>query len=166
MSGDFADNWGSLFELFVSVSLVPPPLYLWFLGGQMATSRSPSPNAEVYPPPSPFLIDLAWAPQVSGLKLRVNIPDTAIIKEGRIIGWYYTNKEGICCRSALHEISSQALFQKLTGQQNKDPQLNPFGYVALAHFESGVSRMVKQHELQDIVSLRRPALRSLTCCHA
>jgi len=102
----FADNWSSLFELFVSVS---------------------------------------------GLKLRLNMPDTAIIKEGKLQGWWYTNSEGVVTRASLHEVSPQSLFQKLIGQQTADPAINPFQYVALAHYDSGVSRPLKQHELQHLL---------------
>lgn len=67
---------------------------------------------------------------MSGLKLRLNIPDTGergsmeamwlgmsgsaqgphhvlcastavIVKNGRMLGWFYTNKEGVVCRCAL-----------------------------------------------------------------
>lgn len=92
-----------------------------------------------------------FLPQAAGLKLRTNIPDTAIVKDGRIVGWYYTNKEGVVSRCSLHEIGSQALYQKLTLQQTLDPVSNPYGYVAIAHYESGVSRPLKQAELQHVV---------------
>mmetsp|Transcript_10945 Transcript_10945/g.23598 ORF Transcript_10945/g.23598 Transcript_10945/m.23598 type:complete len:769 (-) Transcript_10945:646-2952(-) len=89
---------------------------------------------------------------VSGLKLRLNIPDTAILRDGRIVGWFYTSKEGIVSRASNHEISPQALYQKLTGAQTKDPASNPFGYVAIGHYESGISRPLKQQELQQVLS--------------
>jgi hypothetical protein len=62
------------------------------------------------------------------------------------------------CRSSLHEISPMALFTKLAGQQTSDSVTNPMSYVALCHYESGISRPVKQHELQFLVRRQQPAL--------
>jgi hypothetical protein len=55
--------------------------------------------------------------------------------QGKLQGWWYTNGEGVVTRASLHEISPQALFQKLVGQQTADTAINPFQYVALAHCE-------------------------------
>ncbi len=68
-----------------------------------------------------------------------------------MLGWFYTNKDGVVCRCALHEISPSTLFQKLVGSATLDEAYNPNGYVALSHFESGVSRPLKQAELQHLV---------------
>lgn len=90
--------------------------------------------------------------QASGLKLRVNIAETALVRDGRILGWFFTSRDGVVVRASNHEISPQALYQKLTGSQGStSASMNPFNYVALAHYESGVSRPLKQAELQQLV---------------
>ena len=43
------------------------------------------------------------------------------------------------------------MFQKLVGMATLDDARNPYGYIALAHYDSGLSRPVKQQELQQIV---------------
>ncbi len=69
-----------------------------------------------------------------------------------MIGWFYTNRDGVVSRCGLHEISPKQLFQKLVGSATINPHTNPHSYVALCHFESGVSRPVNQIELQHLVS--------------
>ena len=90
--------------------------------------------------------------QASGLKLRINVIDTVILQSGRIGAWFYTSRDGVVCRASPHECSPQAVFQKLVGMINVDESRNPYGYVALVHYDTGISRPIKQHELQDIVS--------------
>ena len=53
-------------------------------------------------------------------------------------------------RASSAEISPQALFQKLVHGQSVPASAWP-GYVALAHYDSGVSRPLKQQELQQLV---------------
>lgn len=99
----------------------------------------------------------AHAVQASGLKLRVNIAETALIRDGRILGWFFTSRDGVVVRASNHEISPQALYQKLTGGMGSvSTTMNPFNYVALAHFESGVARPLKHTELQQLVRTVQP----------
>ena len=44
------------------------------------------------------------------------------------------------------------MYQKLVGCAHIDESRNPYGYIALVHYNNGISRPVKQHELQEIVS--------------
>lgn len=81
------------------------------------------------------------------------IPDTAIINDCRIVGWFYTSKEGIICRASAHEVSGEALLHKLLTQQVISVSSNPFTYVAVAHYSSGIARL-----------MRRPELQALVCC--
>ncbi|GLC38864.1 hypothetical protein PLESTM_000788200 [Pleodorina starrii] len=104
---DFAENWCSLLELFVS-------------------------NA--------------------GLKLRMFMVDTVLIKSGRVLGHFYTSKDGYICRFSAHEITRQSIYQRLASLHCLDPQLNPFGYIAVAHYATGVSRLLKRAELQELMT--------------
>ncbi|GAX74082.1 hypothetical protein CEUSTIGMA_g1532.t1 [Chlamydomonas eustigma] len=87
----------------------------------------------------------------SGLKLRINLLDTILIHDGRIFGWFYTSRDGVVVRASNHEISSQAVFHKLAGMQSANLDRNPFNYVALAHYDSGISRPLKQNELHQML---------------
>ncbi|GFR44536.1 hypothetical protein Agub_g5806 [Astrephomene gubernaculifera] len=104
---DFAENWCSLLELFVSSA---------------------------------------------GLKLRMQMVDTVLIKTGRVLGHFYTSKDGYICRFSAHEITRQAVYQRLASLHSLDPQLNPFGYIAVAHYGTGVSRLLKRAELQELMA--------------
>jgi len=96
----------------------------------------------------------SFVPQASGLKLRINAVDTIILKSGRIAAWFYTSRDGSVCRALPHECNPQTVYQKLVGCAHVDESHNPYGYLALVHYEDGISRPVKQHELQEIVSHR------------
>ena len=100
--------------------------------------------------------------QSSGLKLRLSIPDTAIFKDGRLAAWFYTSRDGVVCRMSAHELSGPGLYQKLIGSQNFVPKKNPFGYVALAHYKTGVSRPMRKPELQAVVRNSQDELVDLT----
>lgn len=90
-------------------------------------------------------------PQASGLKLRLSMLDTILLRDGRVIGHYYTNKDGVVCKFSPHEVTRASVYQRLAAQHTIEPAQNPFGYVALAHFPSGVSRLLKRPELQELV---------------
>ncbi|KXZ46150.1 hypothetical protein GPECTOR_46g219 [Gonium pectorale] len=104
---DFAENWCSLLELFVSNS---------------------------------------------GLKLRLPMVDTVLVKGGRVLGHFYTSKEGYICRFSAHEITARGVYQRLAALHSLDPQLNPFGYMAIAHYTTGISRLLKRSELQELMT--------------
>ncbi|KAG2445056.1 hypothetical protein HYH02_008924 [Chlamydomonas schloesseri] len=105
---DFAENWCSLLELFVSSA---------------------------------------------GLKLRMQLVDTVLFKSGRALGHFYTNRDGAVCRFSAHEITRSSIYQRLASLHNLDPALNPYGYIAVAHYTTGVSRLLKRAELQELMSV-------------
>ena len=55
-------------------------------------------------------------------------------------------------------IIPQSIYQRLASLHNLDPSLNPYGYIAVAHYSTGVSRLLKRAELQAVVSPSTPAL--------
>jgi hypothetical protein len=67
------------------------------------------------------------------------------------LGHFYTNRDGVVSRYANHEITRQTIYQRLAAQHNLDSSSNPFGYIAIAHYASGVSRLLKRPELQEVV---------------
>lgn len=90
--------------------------------------------------------------QASGLKLRMCLPSTALLGgEGRIIGWYYTDRDGVVCKATASEVSSAAVLHKLCASHVLDLSYNPFSYVAVAHYASGVCRLLRRDELQLLV---------------
>ncbi|KAG2430866.1 hypothetical protein HXX76_009840 [Chlamydomonas incerta] len=105
---DFAENWCSLLELFVSSA---------------------------------------------GLKLRMQMVDTVLFKSGRALGHFWTNRDGAVCRFSAHEITRSSIYQRLASLHNLDPALNPYGYIAVAHYSTGVSRLLKRAELQELMSV-------------
>lgn len=88
--------------------------------------------------------------------------DTVLMKSGRVLGHYYTNRDGCVSRFSAHEITRQAIYQRFATLHVLDPHINPFGYIAVAHYSTGVSRLLKRPELQDLVSPRPPACHGLT----
>jgi hypothetical protein len=68
-----------------------------------------------------------------------------------MVGWFYTNRDGVVCRCGLHEVGPRQLYEKLVGASSFGALGNAAGYVALCHFESGVARPLKQDELQHMV---------------
>ncbi|EFJ46281.1 hypothetical protein VOLCADRAFT_118141 [Volvox carteri f. nagariensis] len=78
--------------------------------------------------------------------------DTVLIKSGRVLGHFYTSKDGYICRFSAHEVTRQAIYQRLASLHCLDPQLNPFGYIAVAHYATGVSRLLKRAELQELAT--------------
>ena len=78
--------------------------------------------------------------------------DTVIFQSGRIAAWFYTSRDGAVARASPHECSPTAVYQKFVGMAVVDESRNPYGYIGLAHYDSGVSRPVKQQELQQLVS--------------
>ncbi len=70
-------------------------------------------------------------------------------------------------KAGPQELTPQTVFQRFIGTHTADVKRNPFNYVALAHFDSGVSRPMKQGELQQIVSgpLRLINMQRLPCAH-
>eukprot|EP00955_Chlamydomonas_euryale_P044062 352800-Chlamydomonas_euryale.AAC.8 len=88
--------------------------------------------------------------QPSGLKLRINIADTVVIRDGKLVAWFYTSRDGVVTRAPTHEVGPQAVFRKLVGRVASTSD-NPNGYVAIAHYNNGVSRLLKEGELMELV---------------
>lgn len=84
--------------------------------------------------------------------------DTILLRDGRVLGHYYTSKDGVVCKLAAHEVTRASVYQRLAAQHTME-QTNPFGYIALAHFPSGISRLLKRPELQELVR------RARSCAH-
>eukprot|EP00798_Chlamydomonas_sp_ICE-L_P031755 gene31755-6953_t len=82
-------------------------------------------------------------------KLHISIPDTAIFRDGQILGWFYTSREGSVSRVSPQEASLEALFHRLTSGQVLD-QASVSRHVAVAHFSTGISRPVDYEELRTI----------------
>ncbi|PNW83379.1 hypothetical protein CHLRE_05g245701v5 [Chlamydomonas reinhardtii] len=89
----------------------------------------------------------------AGLKLRMQLVDTVLFKSGRALGHFYTNRDGAVCRFSAHEITRSSIYQRLASLHNLDPSLNPYGYIAVAHYSTGVSRLLKRAELQAVMSV-------------
>lgn len=66
-----------------------------------------------------------------------------------MLGWWFTSG-GAVAKQAQHDISAQALAHKLIGAQVASAQ-NPHNFVALVHYDSGISRPLKQQELLQVV---------------
>lgn len=88
--GDLRSDWAAFFELF---SNVRPP--------QLPPLRRPRPVPQPRPgrqppaaPPHPKSPPLPL--QERGVKLRLNLPDTLVLRHGQPVTWFATNKA--CCR--------------------------------------------------------------------
>ncbi|KAG2496058.1 hypothetical protein HYH03_005977 [Edaphochlamys debaryana] len=88
----------------------------------------------------------------AGLKLRMALVDTVLIKSGRVIGHFYTSRDGYVCRYSAHEITRNGVYARLAQLHNLDAQQNPFGYIAVAHYATGISRLLKRPELQELMT--------------
>lgn len=75
-----------------------------------------------------------------------------MVTDGRLVAWFYTNRDGVVCRAPTHEVGAQGLYHKLAGAQGMRPGANnPNGYCAVAHFKNGVSRLLKADQLEELV---------------
>lgn len=91
--------------------------------------------------------------QVTGHKLRLNVPDTAIIEHGLLKAWLYTDKKtGVVQSTPSSSLSCTALLHKLKGQHALHDLNNPNGWVAVAYFNSYVTRLLNAQELEQLVS--------------
>lgn len=91
--------------------------------------------------------------QQTGHKLRVSIPDTAIICSGVLKAWLQTNsKTGAVQSVPRSQLSTAALLQQLRSQHAPYDTANPDGWVAVAHFSDGLSWLVDAAGLQQLVS--------------
>lgn len=145
---DFAESWCSLLELFISVGKIRSGAHE--PSSSRAHTHSPAKLPQRQPThfgPAP----LRHRPQNAGLKLRLPILDTVLFKSGRAIGHFYSNKDGVVCKHMLHDITRQTVYQRIAARHVLDPRSNAFGYIAVAHYGSGVSRLLKRPEFQELV---------------
>jgi len=90
--------------------------------------------------------------QQNGHKLRLQIPDTAIVSAGVLQAWLHTNsRTGAMQCVPRCQLSVAALLQKLKGQQSPYNAENPDGWVAVAHFSDGLSWLVDAAGLEQLV---------------
>ncbi|KAG1653707.1 hypothetical protein FOA52_007935 [Chlamydomonas sp. UWO 241] len=82
----------------------------------------------------------------SGLKLRLNIADTIVLEGSSIVALFYTSLSGVVTRAQAHELGGAQLHRRLTQSHP-----NPDDYAAIAHHTSGVSRLLKPHELEEVL---------------
>lgn len=91
--------------------------------------------------------------QQTGRKLRLCIPDTAIICSGVLKAWLLTNSKTGAIQSVPHsQLSTAAFLQQLKIQHAPYDPANPDGWVAVAHFSDGLSWLVDAAGLQQLVS--------------
>ena len=153
---DYAENWASLLELFVSVRMV-----LVSASQQLALDAVPAGSSYLTAP-----LPVCVRAQNAGLKLRLAVLDTVLVKGGRIIGHFYTDRDGVVCKVAAHIVTKQSVYKRIAHQHQLDPHTNPFGYMAVAHYPSGVSRLLKRPEFQELVGVgcAVPRLRDAPAC--
>lgn len=144
-SPSFSQSWLKLFQLFDSVSGQCSVLcwgvqfQVGVCGGRVrmlaemhaCLIRNNFPNGEQ---------------QASGLKLRLNIADTIVLEGSSIVALFYTSLSGVVTRAQSHELGGASLHRRLT---QSSP--NPDDYAAIAHHTSGVSRLLKPLELEEVV---------------
>eukprot|EP00879_Flechtneria_rotunda_P017994 GHRR01018858.1.p1 GENE.GHRR01018858.1~~GHRR01018858.1.p1 ORF type:complete len:579 (+),score=261.77 GHRR01018858.1:857-2593(+) len=89
----------------------------------------------------------------TGHKLRIKIPDTAVVEAQVLKAWVYTDKQtGVVHSMPRSQLSTAALLHKLTGQHAAFEADNPAGWMAVVHFSSGITRLVTAKELQQLLS--------------
>lgn len=90
-----------------------------------------------------------------GHKLRLKIPDTAVISGGVLQAWLQTNsKTGAIQSTPRCQLSCAALSAKLKGQHAAYDSDNPDGWVAVTHWSNGLSWLVDAAGLEQLVSHR------------
>lgn len=92
--------------------------------------------------------------QQTGHKLRLSIPETAVIRDGVLTIWLRTNsKTGVLQSVPRCQHSLTALLQSLKSQHVPYDPANPDGWVAVAHFSEGLSWLVDAAGLEQLVSV-------------
>jgi hypothetical protein len=86
-------------------------------------------------------------------KLRLRIPDTAVIDNNVLKAWLYTDKQtGVLQATSRSQLSASALLHKLRGQHAAYAVDNPHGWVTVAYFANCITRLVTAEELEELVS--------------
>eukprot|EP00193_Tetraselmis_chui_P001148 CAMPEP_0177751820 /NCGR_PEP_ID=MMETSP0491_2-20121128/587_1 /TAXON_ID=63592 /ORGANISM="Tetraselmis chuii, Strain PLY429" /LENGTH=705 /DNA_ID=CAMNT_0019266977 /DNA_START=104 /DNA_END=2221 /DNA_ORIENTATION=+ len=86
-----------------------------------------------------------------GLKLRITIPDTFIIRNGQLTAWFQTSDEGYVHRLSPQKLTPENVFKTLLRKEMSDPNLNPHRFVAIAHFSRHASRLLRREELDILL---------------
>ncbi|KAF6265420.1 hypothetical protein COO60DRAFT_1686902 [Scenedesmus sp. NREL 46B-D3] len=91
--------------------------------------------------------------QATGHKLRLRIPDTAVIEGNVLKAWLYTEKQtGVLHATPRSQLSTSALKRKLQGQHAAYAVDNPHSWVAVAYFANCITRLVTADELEELLS--------------
>jgi hypothetical protein len=91
--------------------------------------------------------------QAAGHKLRLRIPDTAVIENSVLKAWLFTDRQtGVLQATSRSQLSTSALLHKLQGQHAAYAVDNPHGWVAVAYFANCITRLVTAEELEELVS--------------
>ncbi|WIA22876.1 hypothetical protein OEZ85_001261 [Tetradesmus obliquus] len=98
----------------------------------------------------------AWpllGPSAAGHKLRLRIPDTAVIEDNVLKAWLYTDKQtGVLQATSRTQLSTAALLHKLKGQHAAYAVDNPQGWAAVAYFANCITRLVTAEELEELLA--------------
>eukprot|EP00775_Hariotina_reticulata_P011560 gene11561-11704_t len=98
----------------------------------------------------------AWSllkPAGSGHKLRLSVPDTALITNKQLTAWFYTDlSTGVVHEVSRSQLSTAALLHKLTGLHAPHELNNPEGWVAVAYFSNHITRLVNAQELEELLT--------------
>lgn len=90
--------------------------------------------------------------QVTGHKLRLNIPDTAVIHDGVLKAWVYTDrKTSVVSSTPSSSLSCTAFLHKLKSQHTPHQSDNPCGWVAIAYFSNSITRLVNAEGVEQLV---------------
>jgi hypothetical protein len=90
--------------------------------------------------------------QAAGHKLRLSVPDTALITNQQLTAWLYTDlSTGVVHQASHSQLSTTALLHKLTGLHVPHALSNPEGWVAVAYFSNHITRLINSHELEELV---------------
>jgi hypothetical protein len=91
--------------------------------------------------------------QATGHKLRLRIPDTAVIEDNVLKACFFTDKQtGVLHATSRSQLSTSALLHKLQAQHAAYALDNPEGWVAVAYFANCITRLVTATELEELVS--------------
>ena len=91
--------------------------------------------------------------QNKGLKLRISIPDTFIIRNGSLSAWFQTCDDGYVVRLSPGKLTPENVYKAIVRKEVIDQKINPHRYVAIAHFARHASRLLRKEELDVLVSL-------------
>ena len=91
--------------------------------------------------------------QNKGLKLRISIPDTFIIRNGSLSAWFQTCDDGYVVRLSPGKLTPENVYKAIVRKEVIDQNINPHRYVAIAHFARHASRLLRKEELDVLVRM-------------